>query len=122
MKKRTWYTENRKSVEPVTGPSNTIQGQTHTIPEMIARYTQGIPVTWDSRLKWAEQNDEFPITIGDLTDIDVAQDTIRRVKSALAKAKDKPEVEEEERLPSNKNEPGKKEEQTVDEEVNAEED
>lgn len=58
-------------------PSETIQGQSHSIPELVERHANGIPVNRDNRLQWAEDNEELEqITISDLTDLDDLKEQI----------------------------------------------
>lgn len=102
-KKYTWRNNRQSKGEVNEQPSMTQQGQTHTIKELIKRYAQGIPITTDRRLQWAEENDEFAFNFRDLTDLDLAQDQINRVKTKLAELKDQPPVEEQPIKPTNKN-------------------
>lgn len=84
MQKQTWFNKRKDEGEINNQPSMTQEGQAHTIQEIVNRYQNGIPIALDTRLDWAEDDDNIQFTFKDLTDIDLAKDLVKNVQNKLA--------------------------------------
>lgn len=64
-------------------PSQTIQGQTMTVAQMLERINNGMPITYNQNLEWSDDEEPLP-RIKDLTDLDEIKEYVNSVKDKIA--------------------------------------
>lgn len=70
-----------------TDPSMTVAGESMPIKDMLIRYSNGIPIKTDPRLRWADEEYDQPLpSINDLTDIDNVKEFMDNIKKNVSKA------------------------------------
>lgn len=85
----------KKKFSPV---SETIQGQTSSIQDMLVRYSNGESIPIDDRLQWLEEGD-LQINIQDLTDFADVKAKLDDLSAKIAEAKEK--VKQEQKVAEN---------------------